>query len=327
VSGILAPDFWIYVGVIAGIYTIFALGLQVQYGVAGLVNLGQVAFMAIGAYTMAILVVKLGWSMLPASAAAIGAAMLFALVLGLPTLRLRADYLAMVTIAAGEIVRYLALNLQDITGGPIGTTALLGAAKLAAYNGEWQRFQKGVQSTLGGVTGGGVSPDSAMLVVVWAVAFVLLTCVWLMVRSPWGRVLRAIREDEDAAEALGKDTFRYKMQALVLGAALGALAGLFIAWQVSVFTPNDFRPTFTFYAYIIIILGGPTRVWAVPVGAILFGILFAGTRFLDFWPLNELDSGDRAYLRLLLVGLLLMVLMALRPQGLFGKRQELLLEQ
>lgn len=326
-SGILAPDFWIYVGVIAGIYTIFALGLQVQYGVAGLVNLGQVAFMAIGAYTMAILVAKFGWPMIPASIAAIGAAMLFAVVLGVPTLRLRADYLAMVTIAASEIVRYMALNLNDITGGPAGTIALLGPAKLAKYNGEWQDFQGWVQSTLGSITGGGVSPDSAMLVIVWIVALVLLTATWLMVRSPWGRILRAIREDEDAAQAMGKDTYRRKLQALVLGAAFGALAGLFIAWQVSVFTPNDFRPIFTFYAYIIIILGGPTRVWAVPVGAILFGILFAGTRFLDFFPLNELASGDRAYLRLFLVGLLLVALMSLRPQGLFGKKEELILEK
>jgi branched-chain amino acid transport system permease protein len=325
--GILAPDFWIYVGVIAGIYTIFALGLQIQYGVAGLVNLGQVAFMAIGAYTMAILVARFEWGMIPASIAAIGAAMAFAVVLGVPTLRLRADYLAMVTIAASEIVRYMALNLNDITGGPAGTVALLGPAKLASYNGEWQDFQGWVQSVMGNISGGGVSPDSAMLVVVWVVALVLLFAAWLMVRSPWGRILRAIREDEDAAQAMGKDTFRRKLQALVLGAALGALAGLFIAWQVSVFTPNDFRPIFTFYAYIIIILGGPTRVWAVPVGAILFGILFAGTRFLDFFPLSELASGDRAYLRLLLIGLLLIGLMALRPQGLFGKREELILEK
>ena len=326
-TGILAPDFWIYVGVIAGIYTIFALGLQVQYGVAGLVNLGQVAFMAIGAYTMAILVARYEWSLIPASIAAIGAAMLFAVVLGVPTLRLRADYLAMVTIAASEIVRYMALNLNDITGGPAGTIALLGPAKLASYNGEWQEFLGWVRTTLGDITGGGVSPDGAMLVIVWLAALVLLTATWLMVRSPWGRVLRAIREDEDAAQAMGKDTYRRKLQALVLGAAFGAVSGLFIAWQVAVFTPNDFRPTFTFYAYIIIILGGPTRVWAVPVGAILFGILFAGTRFLDFWPLSELASGDRAFLRLFLIGFLLIALMTLRPQGIFGKKEELVLER
>jgi branched-chain amino acid transport system permease protein len=221
----------------------------------------------------------------------------------------------------------MALNLTDVTGGPAGTVALLGPARLASYNGEWQDFQGWVQETLGSFTGGGVSPDAAMLVVVWIVALVLLTCTWLMVRSPWGRILRAIREDEEAAQAMGKDTFRRKLQALVLGAAFGAVSGLFIAWQVSVFTPNDFRPVFTFYAYIIIILGGPTRVWAVPVGAILFGILFAGTRFLDFWPLSELASGDRAFLRLFLIGFLLIALMALRPQGIFGKRQELILEK
>ena len=90
-------------------------------------------------------------------------------------------------------------------------------------------------------------------------------------------------------------------------------------------TPDDYQPTFTFYAYLILILGGTTRIWAIPVGALLFGLLYSGTRFLNFYPLSLIDSGDRAYLRLILVGLLLIVLMAIRPQGIFGNRRELLL--
>ena len=136
-----------------------------------------------------------------------------------------------------------------------------------------------------------------------------------MVRSPWGRTLRAMREDEEATAALGKDVFRYKLQAFSVGAALAGLAGLFLAWQVSTFTPDDFRPTLTFYAFVIVILGGKTNVWAVPIGAIAFAIIFAGTRFLDFWPLSLFSSGDRAFLRLILIGLALIVLVIWRPQG------------
>ena len=107
-----------------------------------------------------------------------------------------------------------------------------------------------------------------MACIVWPVALILVGGLWYMVRSPWGRTLRAMREDEEAAAALGKDVFRYKLQAFSAGAALAGLAGLFLAWQVSTFTPDDFRPTLTFYAFVIVILGGKTNVWAVPIGAI-----------------------------------------------------------
>ena len=117
--------------------------------------------------------------------------------------------------------------------------------------------------------------------------------------------MRAIREDEAAAAAVGKDVFRAKLQVLILGALLGGLAGLLLAWQIGIITPDDYQPTFTFYAYLILILGGTTRIWAIPVGALLFGLLYSGTRFLNFFPLSLFDSGDRAYLRLILVGLLL----------------------
>ena len=108
----------------------------------------------------------------------------------------------------------------------------------------------------------------AIVAIVWPVAIALLAATWYMVRSPWGRTLRAMREDEVAVAALGKDVFRYKLQAFSVGAALAGLGGLFLAWQVSTFTPDDFRPTLTFYAFVIVILGGKTNVWAVPVGAI-----------------------------------------------------------
>jgi branched-chain amino acid transport system permease protein len=320
VSALASGDFWAFVGVVAGIYTILALGLQLEFGFTGLLNFGQVAFMAIGAYTMAILVVKEGWSTWVAAPLGVGAAALAGVLLGLPSVRLRADYFAIVTIAFSEIVRYVATNEDTLTGGSQGTIALGKVGEAAQYNGQWERFQGWVQDALH------VSNDVAMLVIVWVVAVVLLALVWLAVRTPWGRVLRAIREDEDAAASLGKNAFAYKLQSLALGSALGGIAGLFYAWQFSYFSPDDFQPLLTFFAWMIVILGGLGRVWAVPVGALVFGFLFAGTRFLDFAPLSYLDSAERAYVRLIVIGLAIIALVVLRPQGLLGRRDEMVLE-
>ena len=319
--------FWVFVAVIAGIYTIFALGLYLQYALAGLPNFGHVAFAALAAYTMSILVIHRNVPMPVAALAGLLVAVLFGLLLGIPSLRLRADYLAIATVAGGEIVRYLALNMQGLTGGPIGSIGMLGPSKLAQYNQSWEALLRPIVAALkrNPVLGPAASRDFAMLLIVWAIALVLLVVFWLMVRSPWGRMMRAIREDEDAAAAVGKNVFRAKLQVLILGALLGGLAGLLLAWQIGIFTPDDYQPTFTFYAYLILILGGTTRIWAIPVGALLFGLLYSGTRFLDFWPLSLFDSGERAFLRLILVGLLLIVLMAVRPQGLLGNRRELML--
>jgi ABC-type branched-subunit amino acid transport system permease subunit len=319
--------FWVFVAVIAGIYTIFALGLYLQFALAGLPNFGHVAFAALAAYTMAILIIHLNVPMPLAALAGLLAAVLFSLVLGIPSLRLRADYLAIATIAGAEIVRYLALNMQGLTGGPIGSIGMLGPSQLAQYNQSWEALLRPIVAALerNPVLAPAASRDFAMLLIVWVIALILLVVFWLMVRSPWGRMMRAIREDEDAAAAVGKNVFRAKLQVLILGALLGGLAGLLLAWQIGIITPDDYQPTFTFYAYLILILGGTTRIWAIPVGALLFGLLYSGTRFLNVYPLSLFDSGDRAYLRLILVGLLLILLMAIRPQGLLGNRRELLL--
>ena len=139
------PGFWIFVGVVAGIFAIFALGLQIQLGFTGLLNFGHVAFMAIGAYTMAILVVRTELSIWVSALVAIVVSVLFGLLIGLPTLRLRDDYLAITTIAFGEIVRFIAMNQQNLTGGPQGTINLRGAGQAASYNQEWISFQRNVQ--------------------------------------------------------------------------------------------------------------------------------------------------------------------------------------
>lgn len=321
------PAFWTFMAVIAGIYVILSLGLYVQFSLAGLPNFGHVAFMAVAAYTMAILVVRVAMPLPLASVLALAAAVVLGLVLGVPALRLRADYLAIATVAGGEMVRYLAMNFPGLTGGPLGSIGLLGPGEIATYNHGWVRMLNRLAAGAWTLLGRTVSRDLVMAVLVWSLAVALLAVFWRLERSPWGRVLRAIREDDTAATAVGKNVFAFKLQALVLGAILGGLAGLLLAWQIGVFAPDDYQPTLTFYAYLILILGGMNRLWAIPVGAVLFSLLYTGTRFLDFFPLSLIDSGSRAFLRLFLVGFLLVLFMAVRPQGMLGNRRELLLEK
>jgi branched-chain amino acid transport system permease protein len=319
-STIASLGFWSFVGIVAGIYTLFALGIQVQFGYAGLLNFGQVAFMGIGAYTMAILVVKEDLNMWLAAGCGVLLAMFAGLLLGLPTLRLRADYFAIVTIAFSEILRYVATNEDRLTGGSQGTVNLAGIGKTSQYDGAWQTFLGKVEHHLH------ISGDAAMLILVWTVALLAVAMVSLMMRTPWGRVLKSIREDEDAAASLGKNVFLYKLQALAIGAGLGAVAGVFYAWQFSFFSPDDFAPLITFFAWMIVILGGVGRAWTVPSGALVFGVIFAGTRFFDFSPFSLLDSTERAYVRLIVIGLVIIGLMLFRPQGIFGSRKEMVLE-
>jgi ABC-type branched-subunit amino acid transport system permease subunit len=321
------PAFWTFVAVIAGIYAIMALGLYVQFSLAGLPNFGHVAFMAVAAYTMAILTVRYHAPLPLAGAAGILAAIILALVMGVPALRLRSDYLAIATVAGGEIIRYLAMNLPDVTGGPIGSIGLLGPGQIALYNGGWQAFLDRMRALAAPALGAPPTRDTVMAILVWGSAAILIALFWRLESSPWGRVLKAIREDETAVTAVGKNVVSFKMQALVLGAILGGFAGLLLAWQIGVFSPDDYQPTLTFYAYLILILGGMNRIWAIPLGACLFSLLYSGTRFLNFFPLSLFDSGSRAFLRLFLVGLLLVLFMALRPEGILGNRRQLLLEK
>jgi ABC-type branched-subunit amino acid transport system permease subunit len=323
----LNPSFWLFVAVIAGIYGIMALGLYVQYSLAGLPNFGHVAFMAVAAYAMAIMVVRLDAPLVLAAFGGLLAAVVLAIIMGVPALRLRADYLAIATVAGGEIIRYLALNLSDITGGPIGSIGMLGPGKIAMYNGGWQALLDRLSGWVAPLIGRSPSHDAVMATIVWGSLLLLIALFHFLERSPWGRVLKGIREDETAVLAAGKNVVAFKMQALILGAILGGLSGLLLAWQIGVFSPMDFLPTLTFYAYLILILGGTNRIWAIPLGAILFSLLYSGTRFLNFFPLSLFDSGSRAFLRLFLVGLLLVLFMAFRPQGILGDRRQLLLEK
>jgi branched-chain amino acid transport system permease protein len=307
-----AIKFWTGVGILAGVYTLFTLGLQLNVGFTGIVNFGQAGFMAVGAYSMAVLVVQAGWSFWLALPAAMAIAMVFGLLVGLPSLRLRADYFAIATIAAAEIVRLTAQNARGLTGGNQG---------LLGYDESWNS----VSDTMSGwlESAGWRDPETLfpLLIVVWAVALIAAAALHFIQRSPWGRVLRAIREDEDAARALGKNALAFKLQSLAIAALLGSLAGFFLAVDLAFVHPTEFNPLFTFIGYGVLVLGGLANYWGVAVGSIIMWTILEGSRFLEL----PMSAERLAAARFMFVGLLLILLMAFRPQGIFGKREEMVL--
>ena len=304
----LNADFWAGVGIEAGIYAIFVLGLQLNAGFTGIFNFGQSGFMAIGAYTMGILVVMHGWSFWPALLVATAVAMLCGVLLGLSSLRLRADYFAIVTIAFSEIARYTLLNAREVTNGSLD---------IYGFDAGWVTFSTALSQHFSGLPPG-VQQLLPLLLLTWGVLLVLLLLLLALQRTPWGRVLRAIRDDEDAARALGKNTFLYKLQSIGLAAAIGAISGYILALYLAALDPNDFT-NYTFVGYAVLVLAGLGSYLGIPVGAIVFFALFEGTRYLSL-PLLE---DQKAALRFMLVGLVLILLMIFRPQGLFGKREEM----
>jgi branched-chain amino acid transport system permease protein len=305
-------DFWTGVGIIAGIYTIFTLGLQLNVGFTGIFNFGQAAFMAIGAYSMAILVTEASmsfWLSLPIS---ILITIAFGLIVGLPSLRLRTDYFAIATIAAAEAIRLFALNARELTGGAQGTFG---------FGDDWDSVSDTIEGWIVDFGWTDVPTLFPLFLVVWAVAVALMLVLSRVQETPWGRVLRAIREDEDAARALGKNAFAYKLQSLAIAATLGALAGFFLALNLRFVVPEEFLPIVTFIGYACLILGGLANYWGVAVGAVILWTVLEGLRFLEL-PLSETRI---AALRFMILGLVLIGLMAFRPQGMFGKREEMVL--
>jgi branched-chain amino acid transport system permease protein len=315
-------SFWISVGVIAGTYAIVALGLQLNTGFTGIVNFGQAAFMAIGAYTMAILVLKAGFSFWLSLPCAVLAAMIFGLIVGLPALRLRADYFAIATIAMAEVVRLFAQNARGLTGGNEGLFCNADDPS-NCYTNSWRHLSESINNFVSNFWS---NPDSLfpLLLVIWVTVGVAIFVLRRLQRTPWGRVLRAIREDEDAAQALGKNTLLYKLQSLAISACLGAIAGFFLALNLATIHPLDFEPGVTFFAFSVLILGGMGSYRGVAVGAVLFWFVLEGTRFIDL-PDPPFTETRIASIRLAITGLLLIGLMAFRPQGLFGKREEMVI--
>jgi branched-chain amino acid transport system permease protein len=308
-------------------FALLAIGLNVHFGYTGLLNFGQIGFAMLGGFGIAISVTQWGLPFWVGVLVGIVAAVVLALLLGLPTLRLRADYLAIATIAAAEGLRLLfrSVSASPVTGGTRG---------LAAFNGDFISLAPWNTSRRYPILGTRWSGGELWVALVgWLLVGLLCLLVWLLMRSPWGRVLKAIREDEDAVRALGKNVYLYKMQSLVLGGVMGALGGMVYVVATGAANPDQFQNANTFLAYTVLILGGAARVLGPVVGAVilLFVIQFAdtGLRALitnGVIPEGLLSATDVAQIRFVLVGLGLMLLLVFRPQGIFGDRREVMLD-
>jgi branched-chain amino acid transport system permease protein len=310
---------------VAGIYALVALGLQLNVGYTGINNFGAAGFMAVGAYTMGILELKAGFPFGVSIVLAILATIIFGLLIGLPALRLRADYFAIATLAMAEVVRLFAQNARGLTGGNQGLFCNISGG---CYDDSWRSISTSINdfftNTLGWNGSGSWGEPNALvplLLVVWVSVVVLTLGLIYVTRSPWGRVMRAIREDEDAARALGKNALAYKLQSLAIAGAIGAIAGMFYALELATIHPQDYLPLLTFFAYGVLVLGGLTSYWGVAAGALLLSVIVEGTRYVDI----GLSEPRLAALRFFLIGLILILLMAFRPQGMFGRREEMVL--
>lgn len=302
-------------------FVLAAMGLNIHYGYTGLLNFGQAAFAAVGAYAMGVAIASFDVPFFPAILLGVLFSILLALVMGIPTLRLRADYLAIVTIAVAEILRlfFTSTNKEyfNARDGVSGFTR--GFRDLNPFDAGALGFSRN---------------DLWVMTVGWVLVGLFCLLTWLLVRSPWGRVLKSIREDEDAVRSLGKNVYSYKLQALILGGVIGAFGGFIGALGLASVQPDSFNTDFTFIAFTMLILGGAARVLSPVVGAVLFwGLLsFLQTllsHLIGDWniiPESILNSEQIGNVRFMVVGLSLMLLMIYRPQGIFGDKKELAID-
>jgi neutral amino acid transport system permease protein len=310
----------------AGIYGLAAIGINVHFGWTGLLNFGHAAFMGIGAYTTVLLiphslgregvVISSGLPLPIAILVGIVAAALLGLLLGLPTLRLRGDYLAIVTIAAAEIFRLLVRDFENLTGGVYGIIQFSDSLQNSRPD-FITRFSESYD----------ISPSQFWVgVLTWISIIVILLILSRLKKSPWGRALRAVREDEDAVRALGKNAVLLKLQSFMLGAAIGGLSGIFLVFNYGTVQASTFVPVLTFYVWAALILGGVGSLGGPALGAVIFWVIIASTDSISRFLFESPDGQQLAGVRFVIVGLLIMFFMIFRPSGILGKKEELLLD-
>lgn len=296
------------IGILFVVYGMLVLGLDLQYGHTGLVNFGHVVFFAVGAYTVAILSaqnsfagISLGYPWPLALVAGVLVAALLGAIVGMTSLRLRGDFLAIVTLATAEIFHTLFVNFRGIFGGTIGIGGVPQPIAALATNGDTKLFA--TLLLFGGLT---------------AVTFAAVT---RLTESPYGRVLRAIRADELVTRSVGKPTFTYKMQAFVYGAALAGLAGGLFALYTGAVAPGYFTIQVTVTVWIGMLLGGASNHRAVLAGlAVIMGLRLLSRFALDVAPVS---AGAFASIRLIVIGLILVAIIRYRPAGIWGDAREL----
>lgn len=290
----------------AGIYAILSLGLNVQWGFTGLFNLGIAGFFAVGAYTSAILTAQpspshLGGFGLPVPIGMLAGAVIAGLVawpIGKLTLRLKADYLAIATIGIAEILRLILKNEAWLTNGAFGVSRIprpFGAIP--------RPFD-----------------ELAFLALIVGLVLALYALLERARRAPWGRVLRAIRDDETAAEAIGRDTARFKLEAFVLGSMIMGLGGAVYAHYIKFLSPEAFEPLMsTFIVWVMLVAGGSGNNKGAILGAVVVWTIWSATELITSQlPLEWTTRA--AYIRVFLIGALLQVILQMAPRGLLSEK-------
>ena len=270
-------------------FVLMALGLNIVVGKSGMLDLGYVAFFALGAYAMGILGVRYEWNTWEVMPIGIILAMFAGLLLGFPTLRLRGDYLAIVTMGFGEIIRIIALNWGGLTNGPNGIAGVPMPPPIFG-----QEFDLVNQKLF-----------------FWVVLVMILLTIWMIrrltVRRP-GRAWEAIRQDEDAAELMGVRALRYKIWSFTLGASVGGAAGVLFASKNLFISPEQFKLNVSVLILACVVFGGIGNIWGVILGAAILGYLPDRIRFIS-------DA------RMLVFGLVLVLVMNFRPDGLLPRKK------
>ncbi len=293
--------------VFATAFAIVTLGLNLQWGHTGLFNVGVAGFVAMGAYTSALLTTPdtpdrlggLGWPVALGWLAAMLSSGLMGLLVGLLTLRMRDDYLAITTFGIAVVVQLVATNAKALTGGPFGV----------------QFIPKPLQGWLGTGTGWTL----AYLALALALLLLAYAALQRLTEGPWGRVLRAIREDETAAASLGKRAYAFRLQSFVIGSMLMGLGGAVVAHFVGYIAPEDFLPILTFQIWAMLIVGGSGNPRGAILGAyVVWGFwALAGGALRDLVP--QAEQARAAALQVVLIGVLIALMLVLRPRGLLGE--------
>ena len=318
------------VGVDAIYFAIAALGLNIHFGYTGMLNFGQAAFMACGSYGLGMTAQYFGVGLWWGVPIGIILVIILALIVGIPTLRLRADYLAIVTIATAEIVRLFvrSVKFNNIFGGTEGIS------NFSRQYRDLNPFDPGKTYGIRPFLYTGYSFFT--IIIGWVLVGLFSLFVWQLMRSPWGRVIKGIREDEDAVRSLGKNVFYYKMQALIIGGILGMFAGMVLSLDRGSVQPDNYSRMVTFYILTALVLGGLAKVSGSVFGSVLFWFLFvlSDNILREVTRDGPLRIGGRTIIQsnqvgavnYMFVGIGLMLLIVFRPQGLFGNRQEMALD-
>lgn len=294
-------DFLIYLVTIIGIWGLLALSLNVQFGLTGLINLGHIVFFMVGGYASTVLVMFAGFPMVLGWAAAMIIAALVGVLMTLPTATLRQDYWAISSLAFAEIVRFVFKN-TPIKGDYIGASFGI----------------PDIPQPLGDV----LTTDQFYLFFLVLVLVVVAAC-WAVVewltRTPFGRLLKAIREDDNVALALGKPVRSIRMRAMALGGAIGGLAGALFAHYNAFIQPNYFLPLETFLVWAMLLLGGRGNHLGALAGAVVIQLLYNSTRFLK--DLVDIDQGILSSGRMIVIGALIILVVLYMPNGLFPEKR------